>query len=316
MTLLSSLGHGRWSAQFPRVAVVALALLLGPPFECGSAQGEVTVPELEGLYRRSLAEYEGAFAALEVLTSQRDRASQDMSIAIASGDEAGKNRAYAETLRLAGLRRQAQRRVEEKVEELRDARGRLLAAIARQLGGYLAVADTASDAVNQRSLFIVISDTENRLRELRNLEDPPITLEPVPDITVEPQDGPIDLRAKATILEITAVQLEGQQTYYAEQLEGLRRDQNLLRRSGDFLADFNRFDDPSIPVTAGTRTVPQPGQVQPPPGADSLGVEGGFLTLEQRIRALEVLQDEIEQTIEAIRVKAEIFRRRAGGEWA
>ena len=281
-----------------------------------SAQEVVTIPELEGIYRGALAAYDQAFAGLEVLTSQFDRASQDLTTALAAGDEAGKNRAYAETLRIAGLRRQAQRRVEEKVAELRDARDRLLAATADQLEGYLAVADTAANPVNQRALFTLISDTETRLRELRNLEDPPITLEPVPDITVEPQDGPTVLRAKATILEVTATQFEGQQAYYAQQLAGLRRDQNLLRRSEDFLADFNRFDDPSVPVTGGTRTVPQPGQVQPPPGADSLGVEGGFLTLEQRIRDLEVLQEEIAQRIQAIRVRAETLRRLAGGEWA
>lgn len=288
------------------------------PLLGASGQEVVTVTELEGIYRGALAAYETAFARLEVLTSQFDRASQDLTAALAAGDEAGKNRAYAETLRLAGSRRQAQRRVEEKVEELREVRDRLLAATAEQLEGFLAVADTASDPTNQRALFNLISDTENRLRELRSAEDPPITLEPVQDITVETSDGPTELRAKATILEVTATQFEGQQTYYTQQLAGLRRDQALLRRSGDFLADFNRFDDPSVPVGPPTaRTAPQPGQVRPPSGADSLGVEGGFLTLEQRIRALEVLQNEITQRIGAIRVRAETLRRLArGGEWA
>lgn len=316
MIYLPSFGSGRWGALRRGLPILGLGLLLAGPMIDAAAQEVVTITELEGLYRKTLADYEGAFALLEVLTSQFDRASQDLTTALAAGDEAGKNRAYAETLRIAPLRRQAQRRVEEKVAELRDARDRLLATTADQLEGYLAVADTAADPENQRALFTFISNTETRLRELRNLEDPPINLEPVQDINVEPRDGPTELRAKATILDFTATQFEGQQVYYAQQLQGLRRDQNLLRRSGDFLADFNRFDDPSVPVTTGTRAVPQPGQVQPPPGADSLGVAGGFLTLEQRIKALEVLQDEIAQRIQAIRVRAETLRRLAGGEWA
>jgi hypothetical protein len=282
-----------------------------------TAQEELTLPELEGLYRGAVAGYDEAFRSLEVFSSQFERVSRDLTAAVAAGDEGAANRAYAETLRIAGLRRQQQRRVEEKVQELRAARERLLDATAQSLEDYLAQADTASDPVDQRALTTFVTDTRNRLRELRDLEDPPVTLEPEPNINAEPRDGPQDLRAKATILELSARQYEDQWTYYDRQLQGLRRDQSLLRRSGDFLADFNRFDDPTVPVgPPGTRAVPPPGQVQLPPGSDSLGVDGGFLTLEQRIRALEVLQEEITQRVEAIRIRAETLRRLAGGEWA
>jgi hypothetical protein len=314
----SSTWHrGSGCFKSPVLGVISLALcFLGVP---GSAvaQEELTLPELEGLYRGALAEYEGAFQVLEVLSSQSDRASLDFSAALAAGDEGAANRAYAETLRIAGLRRQAQRRVEEKVEELRVARERLLDATARSLEAFLAHADTASDPENQRVLTTFVTDTRNRLSELRALEDPPVTLEPLPNINAEPRDGPQDLRAKATILEVTARQYEDQRTYYQRQLQGLRRDQNLLRRTDDFLADFNRFDDPTVPVAPpGARTVPPPGQVQPPSGADSLGISGGPYTLEQRIQALELLLEEIPQLIQTVRVRAETLRRLAGGEWA
>jgi hypothetical protein len=261
--------------------------------------------------------YEEAFEVLKVLTSQFDRASQDLNNAIAADDEAAMNRAYAETLRIVRRRRQARRRVEDKVEDLREARGQLLDATALFLEELLAQGDTASDPVDQRALATFVTDTGNRITELRSSEDPPVTLDPMPDINAEPRDGPAELRAKATILEVTANQYEEQYAYYGSQLEGLRRDQSLLRRSGDFLADFARFDDPTLPVgPPGARTVPPLGQLQPPPGADSLGVEGGFLTLEQRIQALEVLQEEIIQGIRTIRLRAQTLRRLAGGEWA
>lgn len=317
MTLLPSTGSGRRGINRPLLMALSLALFLAGQFSGASAQEELTLPELEGQYRAAVLGYEEAFEVLEVVTSQYDRARQNFANAIAADDEAAMNRAYAENLRIAGRRRQAQRRVEDKVEELREARGQLLDATAQFLEELLAQADTASDPVDQRALATFVTDTGNRITELRSLEDPPVTLDPVPDITAEPRDGPEDLRAKATILEVTASQYEEQYAYYGRQLEGLRRDQSLLRRSGDFLADFTRFDDPAVPVgPPGARTVPPPGQLQPPPGADSLGVEGGFLTLEERIQALEVLQEEIIQGIQTIRVRAQTLRRLAGGEWA
>lgn len=308
---------GRWALRRPLVAAVSWALLLAGPFTGAAGQVALTLPELDGLYRSAVSEYDAAFQALEVLSSQQDRADRDFAAALAAGNEAATNRAYGEILRIGPQRRQAARRVEDKAQELIMARERLLDANAQYLTELLTQAAAASDPMEQRVLATFVADTRNRITELRNLEDPQVTLEPVPDINAEPRDGPAELRNKATILDLTAGQYEEQHTYYQRQLEGLRRDQSLLRRSGDFLADFTRFDDPTVPVgPPGTRTVPSAGQVPPARGADSLGVEGGFLTLEQRIRALVVLQEELNQRIETIRVRANDLRRLAGGEWA
>ena len=307
---------GLWARG--RVAIMGLAVLhAAVGTGAVGAQEELTLPELEGLYRSAEAGYEQAFEVLALLTSQFDRASQDLAAAIENDDSEARNQAYAATLRISGERRQAQRRVEERAEELSLARARLLDAIAGELAEYLAVADTASDPVNQRELVTFISDTQNRIRELRSLEDPQVILEPLSPINAEPRDGPTELRAKATILEVTATQYEEQYEFYTQQLEDLRRDQNLLRRSGDFLADFTRFGDPTVPVRSReNRNIPPPDQTQPPPGADSLAVDGGFLTLEERIQSLELLQEEITERIQIIRVRAQSLRRLAGGEWA
>jgi len=313
------LPDGRKRGRGHSLAVVSFCLLVFLPGTSTPALGqeELTLPELEGVYRRALAGYEEAFAALEVLSSQFDRASQEVLRAQAAGDQAGMNRAYEETLRIAPRRRQAQRRVEEKVEELRVAREELLDARASYLEELLLRTQSAADPAEQRSVAIMVADTRNGIQELRSLEDPPVNLEPLPDINVEPRDGPADLRAKATILEVTAAQYEEQYAFNELHLEGLRRDQRLLRRSGDFLAGITRFDDPTVPVgPPGSRSVPQPGQVATARGADSLNVQGNNLTLEQRIEALETLQEEITQRIENIKVRAQTLRRLAGGEWA
>jgi hypothetical protein len=313
--LLSSLRGNPWAFRWPILAASFLALSI--PTRSVEAQEELTLPELEGLYRGAMAGYEEAFEVLEVLESQFDRASQDLAGAIAAGDEETMNEAYAETQRIGPQRRQAQRRVEEKAEELRRVRLRLLDATARYLEDLLAEAATEPDSAAQRTLATFIADTRNRISELRSLEDPQVTLEPEPEINPEPRDGPDEYRAKANILEVRLGQYQEQYVFNQEQLDGLRRDQRLLRRSGDFLADFARFDDPTLPVgLPGSRSVPNPGQISPPPGADTTRAEGRPLTLEERIQALELLQEEIARRIDNIRIRAATLRRLAGGEWA
>ena len=313
----SSTGPDRGVFKRPLVTGVWLAILMAGTLTSASAQGGLTLPELDGQYRSALLEYEAAFQALEVLESQFDGASHDLSVAIAAGDDAAKNRAYAETLQISAQKWLRQRRVEDLVVVLREARDRLIDATAQYLEDLLAQAATALDPVVAGELRSLVTDTGNRLTELRRLEDPQVTLEPAPDINAAPRDGPRELRDKATILDVTASRYEEQHAYNQRQLEGLRRDQNLLRRRGDFLADASRFDDTTVPVgPPGSRAVPTPDQAQPLPEADSLGLGVGPLTLEQRIRALEVLQEEITQRIQTIRVRASNLRRLAGGEWA
>ncbi len=316
MSFSPSTGPGR--KGFRRLVLVAASLaILGPTTPCEAQVQEVTLPELEGLYRSALRGYEQAFEVLEVLSSQFERASLDLANAVAADDETAKNRAYAESLRISGEMGQAQRRVEEKVLELREARGTLLDATAAYLEDLLVLGDTVTDPVTQRDLPTFVSDNRTRISELIALEDPPVRLEPVPNINAAPRDGPIVLRQKATMLEVTASRYLGQYAFNEQKLEDLRGDQDLLRRSGDFLAGITRFDDPTLPVgVRPTRTDPPSGQAQASPGADSLGVEGGFLTLEQRIEALETLQEEITERIQTIRVRAANLRRLAGGEWA
>lgn len=292
-------------------------LILGAP---GSAwaQEELTLRELEAEYGVALADYEAAFQRFEIFSDQMDAAQRAFSAATEAGDDAARSAAYEETILIARERRQAQRRVENEVVALREIRERLLNGTAAQLGEYLAVADTATDPVTLNNLSVFMADTGNQLSELRDVEDPPVTLEPEPDINIEPGDGPERLRQKAMLLEFTAARYSEQSAYNDRQLEGLRRDQSLLRRSGDFLADFTRFDDPTVPVGApGSREVTLTGQDQPPPIADSLGASGPPLTVEQKIAALEALQEEITERIQNVLNRARLLRRRAGGwEWA
>lgn len=295
---------------------IALAVLVAPG--TATAQEELSRLELQAELRVALADYEAAFQRFEILSDQFDAAHRDFASATAAGDEAARAEAYERTSRIGRERRQAQKRVEDQVAQLREMRERLLNATAAELGELLAVADTATDPVTQGELRVHVLDTRNRMTQLRDQEDPPVTLEPEPDINIEPGDSPERLRQKATFLEFTAAQYSEQLAYNERQLEGLRLHQSLDRRSRDFLADFTRFDDPAVPVgVPGNREVTPPGQDPALPPADSLGVQGVPLTLEQKIEALEALQEEGTERIQNVLNRARLLRRRAGGgEWA
>jgi hypothetical protein len=297
-------------------ATLGVLLFAFPATEAGGQVGE-SREVLDLRYREAQSRYEAEIQLLEALSTQFDLASREFSAARVAGDEAAQNRAYQETLRISTQKTMAQRRVEEAVQNLREARENLLGAYAFYLDSLLTVAETTTNPVEQQTLARFVESAENMVSRLIAEEDPPVTLEPEPDLNAEPRDSPEQLRRKAAILEFHANQYEAQMAYNADRLERLRWEQSLLKRSNDFMADFRRFDESRPGVSsAAARTDPVTGQTIPPPGADTLGAEGPPLTLAQRIEALEALQEEIGQRILAVRGRAQLLIRLAGGEWA
>jgi len=281
--------------------ILFLAFLLasvGVPFSA-AAQEDSPRTLLRDEYEIADLDYQSAFRALEVQETRFTEASQRLNNAIDSGDDAAANVAYGDILRIRGERLQAQRRVEETAESLRETKRRLLEATALYLEELLSQADTATNPVAQRDIAGLIPDIRNQIATLQNAVDPPVTVEPLPEMNVERRDGPTELRAKAGILEFAANQYEEQHAYFQGQLEDLRRDQSLLRRSRDFLDGVGRFDDTRVPVGP-----PETRSDRPPE------------TFEEKIQALETLQEEITRWIQNIRVRAADLRRLAGGQWA
>jgi hypothetical protein len=238
-------------------------------------------------------------SALEAYETQLTQAYQTLDAAIAAGNEEAALGAYAQVSQVAGLKRVAQRRVEERAVELREARRVLLEANSIYLQRLIDQAEVATDSIEVETLYLQIEGTTAEMGRLRTLPEPEVTLEPLPEINIEARDGPNELRLKAGRLEFAASRYEQQQAYFSQQLDDLRRDQRLFQISRDFLADRERFGDRPPVGGAGIRNVPPPEQLQ------------------EQIEALELLQQELDQRIQTIRNRAADFRRRAGGgEWA
>ncbi len=272
------------------------------------------IQALESEYLAARAEYEAAFLALEALESRYSQALDEFDAARASDDETRANRAFTAVQQLGAERRAQDRRVEEKAQNLRDARSRLLEALGTRLEGLIQEVDAATDPEDRRQLALILADRNNRYLELRGEEDPETTLEPMPDLVISPSDSPRDILRKAGTLDFRAEQYQARLTDVERRLEELRRDQRRARAVQDFVAGLERYDDTRLPVVPpSTRAVDpsDPGQV--PAGADTLGVEARPLTLEERIENLELLGREMEERLQQIRDKANRFRRLAGG---
>jgi hypothetical protein len=264
-----------------------------------SAQEETNLQVAELRHTEAQDLYDAARAALEAYETEYTQALQAFDQARTSENEEAALEAYARVTQVAGLRGVAQRRLEERAEELREARRVLLEANRIYWQGLIDRAGVATDSTELEALYVQIEGTIAEMGRLRALPEPEITLEPLPEINIEPRDGPNELRLKAGRLEFAASRYEEQQAYFTQQLEDLRRDQRLYQISRDFLADRERFGDRPPVGAAGARNVLPPEQ------------------LEQQIQELELIQEELVQRIQSIRTRAADFRRRAGGgEWA
>jgi len=296
--------------------IVCLAATLGT-FLPSAAQEVLSVPELDAAYRVAESYYELAFRQLENLSARFERVSSALSAAITEGDEAEQADLYIEQFDIGQELRGEQRRVSEKAQELRDARAAYLDGLAVELEHAMELAAVTTDSTARAALQNTVGNTRSKMEELYEMEDPPETLEPLPEMNAEPRDGPVELRYKADVLELRATMYEEQRAYNDRRLESLRRDQRLLRMADDFVAGINLFDDATSPVRAGaSRNDPPPDAARAGAAADSLAAEGVPLTLEQRIAGLELLQEAITEAIQTIRVRAVTLRRLAGGEWA
>lgn len=301
------------------LAGVVLGLLSALVASPTLAQDLPDIPELEQQYRIAQAEYDAAFRALEAREAQFEQAIAADDAARISGDEGRAAQTLSEVNRLAAEVREVRLRVDQRAQELREARSRLIRGLRRRVDELFAQVELSRDPAERGRLAAILEDANNRLLELVGEEDPVTTLEPLRDLTISQTDSPSDILRMASILERRAEQDSVRLVEVGRRLAELVEDRARSRRVADFLSDMERFGDTRLPVgQPGNRTPPPDEEEQRPPPADSLGADARPMTLDARIRSLEVLQDELQERIRLIRARAERFRARAGGggEWA
>lgn len=287
------------------LAVLVVVGLCGVPNGALHGQASPTVVQLRLEYREALSTLEAAVAALRVRESRFDQADDEVTVAKESGDEDRLDRAFAAAQAAAPPIRVAEARVREKNEAAEDARARLGDGLEAELDRLYAGEDTVPIEV-LADLRITIVDMENELDEVRGsllgfAFQPAILVQ----LRIDPTDGPNDILNKADLLERRAARHTTSISEIDGRLEGLRKRQRLQRARNTALAGVRLFDDSRVPVgppgQAGSQTLP--GRVVAP--AD---------TIEEQIRGLEQLREQLVERRDQILEQAGQFRVLAEGE--
>jgi hypothetical protein len=290
-----------------------VALLLAVFQAPASAQERLTLTELESLYLSARDELSAAVQSWEVLISRWKRASEEFDQAPAGSRE--RRSAFAQTQVLADEIRSQERRVNELDRLLREARGRYIDGLELRLDSLLSERNRARSPQDSVSLGSLITDANNRYQNaVAEDRDPSVSIERATTLVRDPRDGPEDLRRKAAQEEYRAEQYLSLIQEIDARLTELRDAQRRDRTARDFLTGLDRFGDTRPPVvSAGGRAGPgrDPGQV--PPGVDSVGSGGRPLTLDDRIRNLELQRGLAAELEQRTRTNAQQFRRWAGG---
>lgn len=305
------LGGALWAIR--ALCLVGLGLLgsLAGPLAgqvTGSSIGQV-VADRELEYQAALSEYTASYDAWEVLQRRWNQLLEDQAAARRRGeDDRG---ILAEAQELSGRMSQAENRLEDLRVAWRDAGQALVSALDAHLELLTTQAQTARGA-QQSDIAVLYRDRDNRLkaveREMGPIRD--LQLRPLPEVTIDPRDGPREILFKAQLLNRKVAQHETWISDLNEEIEDLQRRQRRSRTIEDFMAGVERWDDTQVPVTAETPRSQIPDEVSME--GDSTAVVAPK-SLEERILELQTFLSAVEIRRDQLKEKADLFLQRASG---
>ncbi len=283
-----------------------VALLLVP----SGASGQIELSQREARYREAVSNY-NTLAQSYNQAFQRHVAALDQ-LTRARGT-AGANEAFNTVLHRVFDLNVMDRELREALERLQREGHLLLQAIDAEDARLVEQYRTATLPPVAQALAGRIADLGVRRREVEEqLEQFRIpVLQPLPDVTIDPRDGPGTLRIKAGLFEERAEEYQG----IAETLEGeiqqLERRIARERAFGDLEADLRRDADRQ----PGGGVVPRP--IPTPPGMGGRGPSSDLqlsqLPLPEQLEVLREIRVRALDFRNQALAEAEVFRRVADG---
>lgn len=287
-------------------ALALTALAVAPrPVLAQAADGLVEV-ELE--YRSALSAAQAARDARSVVERRFSEALDVVAGARRSGDGDRLEAALASAQALSLELGRADDRVRDQEEDLASARRDLLAVLdTRRRGLEARLADAGGR--ERADLFVLIRDLANQYREVEEGDSDVLETELVyfPSIAFDPRDGPVELAAKADLLERKAEALDTTLASIDREVERLESLLRLQRSRRSFQGNLERFGDTQVPVgppTAGGSREAEAGRVP----ADSTGVPAPEEPLDQRIESLRLFRLQVEAARDQFLGRARVFR--------
>lgn len=310
------------------VALAGAVCLPGaaPAQEPGTSTTEA-VRQAELDHEAARSAHEAAVAAYRAAQSLAERATDRLARITDEGEEGGaeaRRRAMAETYARWVEVEQAQRRVEATEERLEAARETLVSALEARVEELVARAGSTDDEEEGRLLAALWEDHQNRIQELEAeaREEPTIRFAGtvVPEITIDPRDGPLELRQKAAFLEHRAALYDSTLVEIDAQIRELSRRDRHRAALQNFLRGIRRFDEGAVPIgregrAAADRAEGETDREQGGGSDEDVGDEeagAAPLTVEERIQQLEELREILEAYREQVLDRARRFREAIG----
>ncbi len=296
---------GRFFRLGLRGIIVLLLLLAAQP-----AAAQIQLSEREARYRESVSRYnqlvverERAFArqvdASDQLERLRNTPERDASFSV-----------FIDRMReLTSV----ERRLEEALDALRQRGDELIAELDEEEARVLDQIQTATLPTVRQALADRLANLGLRRREvqqeLAGFAIP--VIEPLPDLTVNPRDGPTQLRIKAGIYEERAEEYRLIRESLDLEIQGLERRIQRERAMGSLSSEVRRESDRA----PGGGVLPRPTQPRPGDRAtpDTTQVRLAQLPLSEQLEVYREIRERAEDLRVQALAQADLFRRRAEG---
>ncbi len=260
---------------------VAAGLVIAEP---GAAQStDALLGELRLEYQGALSMHGAAQTALTLIDRQFNAALIEIDRARRARDDAGRSRALSDAQARTAPLADARNRVADAADSLRSVRQALIDVLIVRQVELIELAAAAPSAQQRRGFDNLLRVVSNELAAFEgDVEDDALDPVAMPDISVDPRDGPAEMLGKAQILERTAARVDTLILSIDNDISQLESRREMQRRHRDFIAGTGRFGDlrPPTGTTAGTDPAVQ--------AADSTTVGGRPVTLDERIEAQRV----------------------------
>jgi hypothetical protein len=289
-----------------------LVLLLAEPFlsSDGEASAQVSLAEAESRYLAARSAYESGRREWEQAWARYELA-KDRFLADREAQEAfGTYMARAQRLQMLEVQERDLR------EDLDQARRLLIQALDAREATLLDRLEANPPPGLEAQLNQQIVNVRRQLREVERAAQPLVEMmvRTVPNLVVDPRDGPRELREKATFLEDVAGSYDAVIENLYRAIEERSRRLRQERGQADLLADLSRFDTDRLPGTGVRPDVPRSEEARP--GSEAEGT-GAFifaeLPLTEQVEMLRSHREQATRFQEDALARAELFRTLAAG---
>ncbi len=285
---------------------------VGSEAQASSASVAEVVAAREMDFRAARSEYFRAYERWESTEREWNQLVNEREAARRSGNRTRVGQIYTQVQGLSGKITQAENEVRALRERWYDAGDALVDALDAHLEllGQQIRRSSADDLIaslyqtQNRRIREVEAELERELGPRRSLELPPF-----PEVTINDGDGRAEILSKADYLGSKVEQHQELLDDLDAEIEDLQARQRRDQAVADFRAGLDRFDDIQLPITdevSGEEALVE-GQV-----LDSAVVNLSRLPIEERIRRLGLLRDEVAERVAQLAERVAQFRAQAG----